>query len=282
MKFYVSIIAPVFNGEDYIGDFLDGVEALDISNMVVDLVVIDNGSTDATHSILNERNINYYQYDYPSVYSARNFGVSKAMYPILAFIDTDCVPSKDWLIKGVARLKASNIVAGKRLCRTNNYTPLVLLREIENELKLCRDIVNVNAGNFFIYRSDFMDIGGFNEGITTAGDSILSMKARLKDMTVEAAEDVLIFEKPKRLKEWLRFNRREAYGSILKSAGHINGTLDKVNNLLREIRATVSLIWISKNSFMFRFRSVVLFLLLRSHAYFMILWSKLYRSNNLR
>ena len=219
----LSIIAPVFNGEKYISEFIEGIKNLDKNGLEVELIIVDNGSTDNTVPILEKSGVSYYQFPIPSVYSARNFGVTIAKHPVLAFIDSDCVPSRDWAVKGIQHLSEGKLIAGLRICRYETLTPIIMLREIESRLKLKRESVNVNAGNFFILKSDFNRIGGFVEGITTARDSILSITARSLGMKIVACPDVFIYESPKLLKDWLKFNRREAYGSKLKS-NQINQT----------------------------------------------------------
>lgn len=278
----VSIIAPVYNGEDYILDFVEGISALNQRGLEIDLVVVDNGSTDKTRVLLENKGIAFHQFPFPSVYSARNFGVSKAKHSVLAFIDSDCVPSKDWVMKGTQQVGEGILIAGLRVCKHEIYTPIIMLRDIENKLKLNRDLVNVNAGNFFILKSDFQRIGGFIEEITTAGDSILSMKARRLGMKIKACPNVLIYESPKLLCDWLKFNRREAYGSKIKSNQISHDKTSKTNNLITEIRSNFKQILSSESSLLFKLRAVLLFLFLRLHAYWLILISKFSNDKRIR
>lgn len=278
----VSIIAPVYNGEDYIVDFIEGIRALNQNGLDIDLVIVDNGSTDQTTALIEDKGVAYHQFPFPSVYSARNFGVTKAKYSVLAFIDSDCVPSKDWVIKGTQYVDEGILIAGLRACNYEILTPIIMLRDIENKLKLNKDLVNVNAGNFFILKSDFELLGGFQEEITTAGDSILSIKARLLGMKIEARPNVKIYESPKLLYDWLKFNKREAYGSKMKSNQISIDKRSKTKNFIAEIRSNLKEIFSTEYSLFFKLRSAVLFLFLRLHAYWSILISKLNDEKRIR
>ena len=148
----LSIIAPVYNGEKHILEFIEGIKSLDKKGLEVELIIVDNGSTDNTVPILEKSGVSYCQFPIPSVYSARNFGVTFAKHSVIAFIDSDCVPAKDWAIKGVEHVGEGKLIAGLRACEYDNYAPIIMLRDIENRLKLKRELVNVNAGNFFILK----------------------------------------------------------------------------------------------------------------------------------
>lgn len=89
----VSVIVPVYNGESYISMCLEALTKQTLSDL--EIIVVNDGSTDNTLSILNE-----YVASYPNlfkVYSiensgqgiARNIGVSYATGEYLAFADSD-------------------------------------------------------------------------------------------------------------------------------------------------------------------------------------------------
>ena len=90
----VSVIIPTFNRVKTIANSIQSVLEQSYENL--EIVVVDDGSTDDTESLVNEiieanRNkIRYFKLDnnHGAAY-ARNFGVNKAKYDIIAFNDSD-------------------------------------------------------------------------------------------------------------------------------------------------------------------------------------------------
>jgi glycosyltransferase involved in cell wall biosynthesis len=111
----VSVIVPVHDGAETIGPCLDALCGLDYPDHVVEIVVVDNRSTDATREIVatypvtlvEERGVQ-------SSYAARNRGVVASSGEVLAFTDADCVPDRGWLRALVWPLAAPDVggVAG--------------------------------------------------------------------------------------------------------------------------------------------------------------------------
>jgi len=118
----VSVIVPVYNGERTIGDCVESIFALSFPRNDVELLLIDNASTDRTPTILDGYRDRAIILDEmkrgPS--SARNRGLVHATGDIVAFTDADCVVHRDWLSQIVAPLRdpVVGIVGGTILART--------------------------------------------------------------------------------------------------------------------------------------------------------------------
>ena len=89
----VSVIVPVYNGEEYIRKCLNSLVNQTLDSL--EIIVIDDGSKDNTKTILDE-----FIYQYPEiikVYSvsnggqgrARNYGVQFATGKYIGFVDSD-------------------------------------------------------------------------------------------------------------------------------------------------------------------------------------------------
>lgn len=85
----VSVIIPVYNGEKYIAQALDSVFAQTFRDF--EIIVIDDGSTDRTESILRQYGdkIVYLKNDHGGPASSRNLGISVARGDFIAFLDAD-------------------------------------------------------------------------------------------------------------------------------------------------------------------------------------------------
>jgi teichuronic acid biosynthesis glycosyltransferase TuaG len=90
----VSIIMPAYNAETLICHSIESV--LNQTFRSWELIVVDDGSTDNTERIVNDyssrdNRIKYFYISNQKQAIARNFGIQKAKYDYLAFLDSDDV-----------------------------------------------------------------------------------------------------------------------------------------------------------------------------------------------
>lgn len=211
----VSVIAPVHNGAEYIEDFYESYLQADKKNLKVDLLVIENGSTDATINILKNAEIPFAICDTKSVYTARNVGVNLTTGKYLFFVDSDCRIESTFFINLVDKLDKYDLILGyKKIspCRTL----MDHFAAVDNKVKWKRSQLPINAGNMIVSRMAFNEVGGFPFGETTAGDSVIGQKLlnlgfnSLKDSTL------IVYDKAKTFKERIGFEIRESQGFQVK------------------------------------------------------------------
>lgn len=101
----VSIIIPVYNSEKYI--FRTVKSALKQTLKNVEVIVVDDGSTDATYEVLkvfkNDNRLKLYRQKNKGVSSARNLGIDKCTGRYIMFLDSD-----DWLEKKAVEMLFEN------------------------------------------------------------------------------------------------------------------------------------------------------------------------------
>ena len=84
----VSVIIPVYNGEQYIGDAIESVRAQ--THQATELIVINDGSTDGSRDqILRQAPEIFYETDNNGVVKARMKGIEHASGEFIAFLDQD-------------------------------------------------------------------------------------------------------------------------------------------------------------------------------------------------
>ena len=93
----VSVVIPTYNRESFITKAIDSVEAQTYRN--VEVVVIDDGSTDNTRSLLERRygeKVRYFYQENKGIAAARNTGIRESSGDYIAFLDSDdyWVPEK--------------------------------------------------------------------------------------------------------------------------------------------------------------------------------------------
>lgn len=94
----ISVITPVFNGEKYIRECIESV--IEQDGVEVEHIMVDDGSTDKTASIISEyRNIIYINQDNKGATAARNKGLSVASGQFVKFLDADDMLCPGALVK---------------------------------------------------------------------------------------------------------------------------------------------------------------------------------------
>ena len=233
----VSVIAPVHNGAEYVEAFFKSYLQADKKNLKVDLLVIENGSTDATVNILKKNKIPFVSCDTTSVYTARNFGVNLTTGSFLFFVDSDCRIDSAFFISLREKLEKYDFILGYKEispCKTlMDYFAMV-----DNKVKWKRSQLPINAGNMLVSRMAFNKVGGFPPGETTAGDSVIGQKLlncgfnSLKDSTL------IVYDKAKTFKERIGFEIRESQGFKVKTKykNEKSASTSPFSNFLSSIR----------------------------------------------
>jgi glycosyltransferase involved in cell wall biosynthesis len=104
----------VRNGTRSLPALLDALAAQTLPAHAVEVVVVDDASTDGTAALVAaDRSARLVRLPRRAgSYAARNHGAAVARAPVLAFTDADCRPAPDWLERGLVALRDADLVAG--------------------------------------------------------------------------------------------------------------------------------------------------------------------------
>ena len=163
----VSVILPVRDAAERISTCLAALCAQTWPADALEVIVVDDGSVDETRARVRE---------YPvtlvptrgagSPYAARNAGLERARGEILAFTDSDCVPAKDWVARGVATLQeeGADLAAGHVRIRCSEPPRadelFDAIRHVDHERSVARGVAMTS--NLFVRRAVFDALGPFD------------------------------------------------------------------------------------------------------------------------
>jgi cellulose synthase/poly-beta-1,6-N-acetylglucosamine synthase-like glycosyltransferase len=170
----VSIIVTTFNSEPTIDECLRSILELDYPKRLLEVIVIDGGSTDATTERAKAYPVKvvYSQLNPPAAY---NLVLKDVTNEVIGLIDSDAKVEKMWLRKLVKHLDDPKVAGASGTVETWNRDKLVP-RVIGYELnyryrRLPSTVERVATMNLLLKKSVTMEIGGFDEDLPTQYDT---------------------------------------------------------------------------------------------------------------
>ncbi len=131
----VTVIVPTYNRAASLADTLRAISAQDYPAQLLDVVVVDNSSSDNTEDVVEAARaaspfaVRYYRKENRGPAASRNYAIARSCAEVLAFTDSDCTMAPDWIRTAVAQLcDGVGLVAGPRRPRQPHRPPAELLR----------------------------------------------------------------------------------------------------------------------------------------------------------
>jgi glycosyltransferase involved in cell wall biosynthesis len=185
----VSVVLPVFNGEAFLGEAIESVLAQTWSP--VELIVVDDGSTDRSGEIARAYPLSYVHQENSGVAAARNRGVEAAQGELLSFIDQDDVWLPEKLERQVAALE-KDPGAGICSCRFEMFLePGAEVPDWADAGLLAGSHRTAQVGTLLVRREVFDAVGPFDTSYFAANDTDWFLRGRDLGVGVVFVEEPL-------------------------------------------------------------------------------------------
>ncbi len=222
----VSLIIPAHNEEKAIGDTIKAVKGLSYPKNLLEVIVVDDGSSDKTYEIASKAGVKALRKKRGGKASALNFGIARAGGEIVGCVDADSYPDKDALLKSVPFLSEKEVAAVTTSIFVKNpknliqrlqnieYTMIVWARKLLEFL----NSVYVTPGPLSLYRKSILKkVGGFDEKNLTE-DIEIAWRLLRHGYKIKMASDARVFTRsPEKFSKFWRQRLRWNIGGIQTS-----------------------------------------------------------------
>ena len=222
-----SVIIPAYNAAATLTDCLTALAHQTTARAMYEIIVVDDGSTDATCPIAaSSSDVQVIAAAHRGAAAARNVGARAAGGEMLLFTDADCAPTENWIEAMLAPFAHPNVMGAKGVYRTRQRELVARFVQLEYEEKYARmsraptiDFIDTYSA---AYRRDaFLANSGFDETLPVAEDQEFSFRlARQGQRLVFAPEAVVYHRHVATLGAYVRRKFRIGYWKVRVHAKH--------------------------------------------------------------
>ncbi|TSC65841.1 MAG: Glycosyl transferase [Candidatus Berkelbacteria bacterium Gr01-1014_85] len=109
----VSVIIPTFNAESHLDSCLQALAAQDYPSALLELIVVDDGSTDQTLTIAKRFGAKVLKSGHRHIERSKSIGLAAATGELILLIDSDItLIGEDWLSRAVRIMQTNPDIAG--------------------------------------------------------------------------------------------------------------------------------------------------------------------------
>jgi GT2 family glycosyltransferase len=172
----ISVVVCTHNGSTTIGQCCDELTKLDYPDF--EIIVVDDGSTDNTASIVSNYDVKLIQTKNHGLSSARNTGANAATGEIVAYIDDDAWPDPHWLRYLALAFDSGDYagVGGPNIAPPSGNGTADAVANAPGgpiHVMLTDDVAEHIPGcNMAFRKSALLAVGGFDASFRVAGDDV--------------------------------------------------------------------------------------------------------------
>ena len=206
----ISVIVPAYNEENWISDTLEHIDRAkkylrDRGGPPVEILVVDNASTDRTVELAQASKARVVQETVHSVAKARNTGAKTAHGDILVFVDAD-VTVPETLLWRITQLLSDPVCVGGAV--DTDYQPARFsVRIYLRAWRIVGKVLMMAQGAVqFLRRDAFFSLGGYDETLYMGEDVDFYWRlrriARKQGLQVCLISDVSVISSCRRFDQW--------------------------------------------------------------------------------
>jgi glycosyltransferase involved in cell wall biosynthesis len=194
----ISVVCPAYDSARYLEENLKIIRNLSLKYLVdLEIVVVDTGSSDGTIDIAKKWADRVIAAPKATRGAARNVGAKIAKNQMLAFLDSDCEVTENWILR-VLNLPdnlGSNVLGGpvmldipkasiEKAMRNLLLDPLLTLKSSSfSMIRATKGVKELSGANILVSKSFFEKIGGFSD-VDFNEDTLFCRKVRGQDGTI--------------------------------------------------------------------------------------------------
>ncbi len=242
----VTVVIAAYNEEKTITACLHSVVRQEYPAKMLEILVIDDGSTDNTAKLARQLpGVTYLHQRQQGPAAARNLGARHARGELIAFLDADCEAPPGWLstlVRTFIRLQNSSPIAGLGGAQYGHPDDPPYARQVDTFLRAVGFIgdyvkpfqqerrVSHNASCNVLYaKQSFLQAGGFREGLFPAEDVDLDRRLHKQKLA--------IWFTPKAMVNHHRANTPEKFRKMIASYARSQADVVFLHGLFRKIHA---------------------------------------------
>jgi len=236
----VSVVIPAYKDDERLNKCIEALNKQTCPKEHFEVIIVNNDThSDINIAVDHSLNLNTYRQTKPGSYAARNLGIKHAKGEILAFTDSDCIPSKEWIANAIEKFAHSNYllrVAGKVSTYQSDGTPYIIflyqqLFSMQQE-KYVNKYGYAMTANLFVKKKVFDKVGLFRDDLYSGGDDEWGRRVTHFGFNMKYAQDVVV-KHPSRnsLKQLLQKKIRTTGGVYQIRFCYLN-KVSKIKNLL--------------------------------------------------
>jgi glycosyltransferase involved in cell wall biosynthesis len=182
----VSVVIPAYNAEKTIGDAVVQSLSQTRSSLQVELIVVDDGSTDGTAAIAESAGARVIRQENAGPAAARNRGWQSATGGFICFTDSDCIPAAGWLenlLNGFTDSHIGAVAGSYEIANSSSWLARWVHQEIMERHKRMPPVIRAfGSYNVAIARHVLQATGGFDPAYRRASgeDNDLSYRIMKK------------------------------------------------------------------------------------------------------
>jgi glycosyltransferase involved in cell wall biosynthesis len=198
MTHRVSCVIPVHNGERYVAEAVTSVLR---QTAPVEVIVVDDGSTDGTAEVLREvrEPIRCVYQQHAGVSAARNHGLRMARGEWISFLDADDLLHSEKVARQIAMLRLAELVVFIDCHTAWFWSPDLSDAERQQDPRwgtpFWKAVLPGHISGWLVHRTVLHDVGPFDEGLEFSEDTDWLLRLRDRGATMLTVPDVLTFRR---------------------------------------------------------------------------------------